>query len=75
MEKEIRAFSTDLEKTRKELSDTKEKYDRAETRKKQTVEKATKTKPNFSLDNNAISLEIELMNEKLKNQYLLNAIR
>jgi len=74
LKEKIEGFSINLEKIKKEENDTDEKLQRAAKKKKQTQEKALKLNSNLDWDKSNIGLQIELSNEKLKNQYLMNAI-
>jgi len=74
LKEKIEGFSINLEKIKKETDDTDEKLQRAAKKKKQTQEKALKLNSNLDWDKSNIGLQIELSNEKLKNQYLMNAI-
>lgn len=74
MERSIKDVFEELDRARDELRATTDKYKRAEEKKNKLMEQATKTKSNFSLENTKIGLEIELNNERVKNQYLIYAL-
>ncbi len=74
LREKIDNFDFQLDKIRKETTDTQDKLDRAERKKKQTQDKVLKANPNLDWGKSNIGLEIDLNNEKLKNQYLMNAI-
>lgn len=67
-------FTANLDRIVKETQDTEEKLQRAIKKKKQTQDKCLKKNPNLDFEKSNIGMEIELNNEKLKNQYLMNAI-
>jgi len=70
----IDKFSQNIEKIKKETAETKDKLDRAAGKKKKTMDTILQKNPNLDWENSNIGKEIELNNEKLKNQYLMNAI-
>jgi len=71
MNSKIDEFSPQLEKMRKENDDVQEKFNRSEKRKKASLDKL-KAKKNF--DSTILDLEVQLCEQKTKNQFLMNAV-
>ena len=74
LKERIDSYSMNLEKMQKEAQESEEKLNRATKKKKGTSDKLMKANPNLDWEKSTIGMELELNNEKLKNQYLMNAI-
>jgi predicted nucleic acid-binding Zn-ribbon protein len=70
MNSKIEEFSPQVEKMKKEIDDVQEKFTRSEKRKKASNDKVKRMKT----DNTTLDLEINLFEQKTKNQFLMNAV-
>lgn len=70
MNSKIDEFSPQVEKLRKEIDDLQDKFGRADKRKKNSLDKVKRMRT----DNTTLDLEINLLEQKTKNQFLMNAV-
>ena len=69
----IEVLNDEMSKGTKDIEKYKDKRDRAE-KKKNKLLSEVKAKPNFNFEGSHCAIEVELLEEQFKNQYLTNAI-